>query len=152
LWITLTEEQSWLYSTPKQEITIKYENEVENKIILNKIGKSSVSRKCKISTLHVTLCTQKAIKAKVIQAYLPKFNLTLDYKSNKEIKSRIKIAKETQIIIIKQIIKDPLKLTKLSLNIEEINKSIENQENSIFRNKYFMYLTGSGTLIVIIVS
>jgi len=115
-------ERTIVYSTPKpQEITIKYENEVENKIILNKIGKSSVSRKCKITTPHVTLRTQKAIKAKVIQAYLSKFNLTLDYKSNKEIKNKIKIVEKTQ-----QIIKDPLKLTKLSLNIEEISKSIEN--------------------------
>jgi len=95
LWITLTEKQLWLYLTLKpQEITIKYDNEIENKIILKKIRKSSVSRKCKITTPHVTIRTQKTIKAKVIQAYLPKFNLTLDYKSNKEIKNRIKIAEK----------------------------------------------------------
>jgi len=57
-----TEEQSWLYSTSKlQEITIKCENKVENKIILNKIGKLSVSRKYKI-TPHVTLRTQESHK------------------------------------------------------------------------------------------
>jgi len=34
LWITLKEEQSWLYSTPNpQEIIIKCKNEVEDKII-----------------------------------------------------------------------------------------------------------------------
>jgi len=80
--------------TAKKKITIKCENEVENMIILNKIGKLSVSRKCKITTPHIILCTQKAIKAKVIQVYLPKFNLTLDYKNDKEIKSGIKIAEK----------------------------------------------------------
>jgi len=66
LWITLTEEQSWLYSTPNpQEITIKCENEIEDKIILDKTGKS-VNKKCTIITPHVTLRTKKVIKVKVI--------------------------------------------------------------------------------------
>jgi len=81
-------------SKPKQEITIKYENEAEDKTILDKTGKLLVSKKCTIITPHVTLRTQKMIKAKVIQAYVPKFTLTLDCKSDKEIKSGIKIAKK----------------------------------------------------------
>jgi len=70
------------------------------------------------------------------------FNLNLNYKSN----SGIKTAKK-----LKQVIKNPLELAKLSLSLEEISHSIENQGSSIFRNKYFMYPVGSGTVIIIIV-
>jgi len=114
--------------------------------MLDKTGKLSVNKKCTIITPHVILRTQNAIKIKEIQAYVPTFNLTLDCKSNNKIKSEIKIAEKTKL---KQVIKDPL-LTKLSLSVEEISNSIENQENNIFRNKYFMYSVGSGTLIIII--
>jgi len=70
LWITLTEEQSWLYSTPHpQEITIKCENELENKIVLDKTGKLSINKKCIITTSHINLRTQKAIATKEIQVY-----------------------------------------------------------------------------------
>jgi len=101
LWITLTEEQAWLYSTPNpQEITIKCENEIENKIILDKTGKLSISKKCIITTSHVTLRTQKIIETKEIQAYVPTFNLSLTYKSDSE----EKIIKNTKL---KQVIKDP---------------------------------------------
>jgi len=71
------------------------------------------------------------------------FNLSLDYKSDNEIKT----AKNTKL---KQVIKDLLELTKLS--VEEISHNIENQGNNIFNNKYFMYPVGSGTLVIIIVS
>jgi len=118
LWITLTEEQSWLYSTPHpQEITIKCENEIENKIVLDKTGKLSINKKCVITTSHVTLRTQKAIATKEIQVYyIPTFNLSLDYKSDNEIKT----VKNTKL---KQVIKDPLELTKLSLSVEEISRT-----------------------------
>jgi len=144
LWITLTEEQSWLYSTPNpQEVTIQCENESENKIVLDRTGKLSINKKYIITTSHVTLRTQKAIITKQIQAYIPMFNLSLNYKSDGGIKTAKKL---------KQVIKNPLELTKLSSSLEEIRHSIENQESSIFRNKYFMYPVGSGTLIIIIVS
>jgi len=51
---------------------------------------------------------------------------------------------------LKQVIKDPLELIKLSLNIDEISDNLENEENNIFRNKYFVYPVGSGTLVIII--
>jgi len=60
-----------LLNSKPQEITIKCENETDDKIILNKIGKLSVNKKCTIITPHVTLRTQKAIKTKEIQAYVP---------------------------------------------------------------------------------
>jgi len=108
----------------------------ENKIILDKTGKLSVNKKCTIVTPHVTLRTQKAIATKESQIYIPTFNLTfLEYKSSSAIKSEEKIAKKTKL---KQVIKDPLELTKLNLNIEEINNNLENEENNIFRNKYFV--------------
>jgi len=145
LWITLTEEQSWLYSTNPQEITIKCENEIENEIILDKTGKLSINKKCIITTSHVNLHTQKAITIKEIQAYIPTFNLSLDYKNDNEINT----AKNTKL---KQVIKHPLELTKLSLRVEEISHNVENQGNNILSNKYFIYPVGSGTLVIIIVS
>jgi len=146
LWITLTEEQSWLYSTPNpQEITIKCENEIENKIILDKTGKLSINKNCIITTSHVTLHTRKAIAIKEIQAYIPTINLSLDYKSDSEINT-------AKNIKLKQVIKDPLELTKLSLRVEEISHNVENQSNNILSNKYFMYLVSSGTLVIIIIS
>jgi len=45
---------------------------------------------CVYAPTPVTLRTQKAIKTKKIQAYVPTFNLTLDYKSDNKIKSEIK--------------------------------------------------------------
>jgi len=148
LWITLTEEQSWLYSTPNpQEIAIRCENRIEDKITLKKTGKLSVNKKCTVITPHVTLRTEKAIKVKEIQAYIPTFNLTLEYKSDYKITSEKKTAEK---IKLKQVITDPLELTKLSLSVEEINNSIDNQENSIIKSKYFVYPVSSGTLIVII--
>jgi len=81
--------------------------------------------------------------------YIPTFNLTLEYKSGNEIKSAEKIAKKTKL---RQVIKDPLELTKLSLNIDEISDNLENKENNILRNKYFVYPVGSGTLVIIIAS
>jgi len=72
-----------------------------NRIILNKTGKLSINKKCIITTSHVTLRIQKAIVTKEIQAYVPTFNLSLDYKSNNEIKT----AKNTKL---KQVIKNPL--------------------------------------------
>jgi len=39
-WITLSEPQSWLYSTPgTQEIAINYKNQEENKIIIRNTDK-----------------------------------------------------------------------------------------------------------------
>jgi len=58
------------------------------------------------------------IAAKEIRAYVPTFNLSLDYKSNSEIKT-VKTTK------LKQVIKDPLELTKLSLSVEEISRNIK---------------------------
>jgi len=78
-------------STPKpHEITIKFENEIEDKIILNKTGKLSINKKCTIITSHVTLRIQKAIATKEIQAYVSTFNLTLEYKSSNENKKQNK--------------------------------------------------------------
>jgi len=117
-----------------QEITIKCENEKKDKIILDKTGKLSVNKKCTIVTPHVTLRTQKAIAIKE-RVYVPMFNLTLEYKSSSEIKSEEKIAKKNKIKTDYK--KTPLELTKLSLNIEEISDNLENEENNVFRNKYF---------------
>jgi len=71
------------------------------------------------------------------------FNLSLNYKSNNVIKTAKKL---------KQVIKNPLELTKLSLRVEEISRNVENEGSSIFKDKYFMYPVGSGTLIIIIAS
>jgi len=91
------------------------------------------------------LHTRKTIAIKEIQAYIPTFNLSLNDKNDSE----INIAKS---IKLKQVIKDPLELTKLSLRVEEISHDVENQSDNILSNKYFMYPVGSGTLVIIIIS
>ena len=47
------------------------------------------------------------------------------------------------------MIKDPSELIDISKKIEEINKEFE-EEDSIFKNKYFIYPTGSISVIIIV--
>jgi len=44
---------------------------------------------------------------------------------------------------LEPIIKDPAEFTKPSINLDEISKNLDDNEESIFRNKYLMYLLGS---------
>jgi len=49
-WITLSEQHSWLYSTPReQEITI---NQKENKFIIKNTGKITLEPNCKLTRIN----------------------------------------------------------------------------------------------------
>jgi len=57
-WITLSEQQSWLYSTPgEQEIAINCKNQKENKVMIKNTSKITLEPNCKLTTLEVTLKT-----------------------------------------------------------------------------------------------
>jgi len=99
LWITLTEPQSWLYSTPNaQEIHIKCKDYEENKITIT--GKITLGIACKLTTVKVTLKTKQRASSRLIETHLPEFNLTL----TRENKIKIKPDKDFKL---KQVIKDP---------------------------------------------
>ena len=143
VWITLTEPNTWLYSTPNaEEISIKCDHSPEEKIVLNGTGKIKLTSHCKLTTPHATLTAQKSIGTSYIQTYLPKYNITEEYRKENSQKK----AEKT----IKHIIRDPLELTKLSLSLKEVEDDLEENNNNIFTNKYFLYPTGTGTIIVIV--
>jgi len=145
-WITLSEQQSWLYSTPKeQEITINCKNRKEKKIIIKNTGKITLGQNCKLTTPEVTLKTTSQLHSKVIMAHLPKFNITSIRETNNE--NDIKSSKKLKL---KQVIDNPIKLIELSHSLNEINKELEKSEENIFQNKYFVYPMGSATIITII--
>lgn len=145
VWIALSEENAWLYSTPKpQEASITCKTNAEEKIVLNTTGKIVLRENCKLKTPHVILSTRKPIETKYIQTYLPEYNLTLENKNKKYI-SEIKRKQE----ILKPIIKDPVELTKLSLSVKEIDEAL-NEEEYTFHNPKVVYPIGIGTTIMII--
>jgi len=76
-WITLSEQQSWLYSIPgEQEIAINCKNQKENKVMIKNTGKITLGPNCKLTTPEVTLKTTSQLHSKIIMAHLPKFNIT----------------------------------------------------------------------------
>jgi len=146
LWVTLTEAQTWVYSTPEsQTITIRCNEKLEDKIIINGTGKIKLNGNCKLTTPDIILTTQQQLYTHYIHTHLPEFNLTLirDGADNQN----IKLSKQAHL---EPIIKDPEELTKLSISLEEISESLDNE--SIFQNKYVIYPLGSGMIIVILAS
>jgi len=145
-WITLSEQQSWLYSTSReQEITINCKNQKENKVIIKNTGKITLGPNCKLTTPEVTLKTTSQLHSKVIMAHLPKFNITSIQETNNE--NNVKPSKKLKL---KQVIDNPIKLIELSNSLNEINKELGKNEENIFQNKYFVYPIGSATIITII--
>jgi len=135
-WITLSEQQSWLYSTPgEQEINCKNQKE---KVMIKNTGKITLGLNCKLTTPEVTLKTTSQLHSKVIIAHLPKFNITSIQEINDE--NNIKLSKKLKL---KQVIDNPIKLIELSNSLNEINKELEKNEENILYNKYFVYPIGS---------
>jgi len=82
-WIILSEQHSWLYSTPgEQEITINCKNQKENKVIIKNTDKITLESNCKLTTLELKLKTTNQLHPKVIMAHLPTFNISLIKESN----------------------------------------------------------------------
>ncbi|KAL6268241.1 hypothetical protein P5V15_001360 [Pogonomyrmex californicus] len=147
LWIALTEEQAWLYSTAhKQEISIKCEKQIEEKIILEETGKIKLKDNCKLITPNVILKARKIEGIKYIQNYLPEYNITLEIKNKDTDKN--KLAKTDTL---RQIIKNPVDLTKLSISLEEIRETLEDNDYNLLKNKYTVYSMGTCVVIITII-
>jgi len=145
-WITLSEQHSWLYSTPReQEITISCKNQKENKFMIKNTGKITLEPNCKLTTPELTLKTTSQLHPKVIMAHLPTLNISLIKESKNE--NNLKPSKR---LSLKQVIDNPIKLVELSDSLNQINKELEQNEENILQNKYFVYPMGSATIITII--
>jgi len=125
--------QSWVYSIPvSQTITIRCNDKLEEKIIINGTGKIKLNGNCKLTTPDMILTTQQQLNTCYIHTHLPEFNLTLiredvDYRNTKS----------SRQAHLDPIIKDPKELTKLSL--EEISENLDSKAQNIFQNKYIIY-------------
>ena len=145
-WITLTEPQTWLFSTPNtQQINIQCNDQAENKIKINRTGKIKLNENCKLTTTDVTIQTKKRTDTKIVQMYLPEFNVTIE--ESIIIDNKIDSEKE---IKLEPVIRDPAELIKLSLSLDEIKREVENNQPSVFANKNIVYPVGSATLIITI--
>jgi len=72
LWMILTEVQSWVYSTPaSQTVTIRCNDKLENKIIINGIGKIKLNGNCKLTTPDIILTTQQQLNTRHIHTHTP---------------------------------------------------------------------------------
>jgi len=126
-WITPTEIQMWLYFIKEsQKISIVYNN-FESEIEIKESGKIKLNGDCKLSTPELNITNTIISNVQYIKVYLPEYNLTFP----KRIK--IDLPKRT---LLKQLIEDPKKLTKLSLDIKDIEKYLEKSNNHVFNNKY----------------
>ncbi|XP_071578018.1 uncharacterized protein [Temnothorax nylanderi] len=152
-WIALTEPQTWLFSTPKKsEITIQCNELPENKIKIEKTGKITLRKNCKLTTPDIFLETNNRIYIKQIQMYLPEFNATNTLEESIILDNRLDSERE---IKLEPVIRNPSELIKLSLSLDEIKREVENNQPSVFSaftNKNIIYPIGSATVIVTVVS
>jgi hypothetical protein len=142
LWITLTEPQTWLYSTiEKEKATIECDNQVTNTLTFERTGKLKINKHCKLTTNEITIITKNEISAQQIEYHLPETNLTLTQE-----KILINTAQEPKL---KQVIRNPAELTKYSRKLKELTGEI-NTNGYILTSKEFIYSTGTVTTIIII--
>jgi len=76
-------------------------------------------------------------------AHLSTFNISL-------IKENVNNLKPSKRLSLKQVIDNPIKQIELSDSLNQINKELEQNEENILQNKYFVYPIGSATIITII--
>jgi len=135
-----------LHSTSReQEITINCKNQKENIVIIKNRGKITLEPNCKLTIPELTLKTTRQLHPKVIMAHLPTFNISLIKESKNE--NNLKPSKG---LSLKQVINNPIKLIELSDSLNQINKELEQNEENILQNKYFVYPIGSATIVTII--
>jgi hypothetical protein len=147
LWITLIEPQTWLFSTPKkQKLTIQCNDQAEQKLEIERTGKLSINENCKLTTPDIIIKTKRQTNMKPIQMHLADFNLTLttENRPNKE-----QAKKE---IRLEPVIRNPSELMELSLDLNEINKELDQPQESLIKNPYVIYPVGSTLTILLIVS
>ncbi|KYN12203.1 hypothetical protein ALC57_15635 [Trachymyrmex cornetzi] len=144
LWITPSEERTWLYSTlNNQECTVIC-NGLEEKMEISKTGKIKLKGDCKLTTSDIILKTKSRLETRYIQTHLSEFNLTL----NIEKENNFDLPRHT---LLKKVIGNTEELTKLSLNLNELDEYLNNNQ-SMFNSKYFIYPVGSGILVIVLAS
>ncbi|XP_011688855.1 PREDICTED: uncharacterized protein LOC105450619 [Wasmannia auropunctata] len=111
-------------------------NQAEQGIVIRGTGKITLEGNCKLTT-------QQQIYAVSIQAHLPEFNLTLE-QPDEHFTHR-------EWPRLKTIVKNPTELEKLSAELDEINRQLENQD-TIVMNRYAMHAASGGVTTVVIIS
>lgn len=143
LWISLTNKQSWLYSTKENEqIQIQCNQEIENQININGTGKIEMTGNCKLNTPDMIITTRSQPNTKILNIILPHFNITrTKHTATSEPKTNLR-----------PIIRNGKELAELSLSLENAKKYLEDKTVNVLTNKNIMYPLGSGTIIVIIIA
>ncbi|XP_032677802.1 uncharacterized protein LOC116847183 [Odontomachus brunneus] len=145
--IALKERNAWLYSTRnEQNIHIQ----CKNKNYYNKIKNTGIIKfkeQCKLIINEITIQAQGVIEDKIIETYIPEYNITIAKEQIDTINNTIPRLK------MKKIIQNPTELTDLSREITQTQKDLENSSNpSIFTNyKHLVYTTAPSGIIIIII-
>jgi len=59
IWVKLSEPQAWIYlTTNKQDVTIQCDDQLESKIIIERIRKIKLLKNCKLTTTAVLIKTK----------------------------------------------------------------------------------------------
>lgn len=142
LWITLHQEDTWLYSTSaEQTITIQCDGRSENKIIKN-TGEITLNGNCKLTTTDTTLQTEGKSYENILETFLPSINITIPQDE------KIRHKQDT----LEDISHHRSELTKLKAKLETIDNDLQNNEQNFYAKKQFIYpMTFSGTVITIII-
>lgn len=143
-WIALQQLQTWLYSTAtEQQLTIQYDKRQEYKTVIKNTGKITLKGKCKLITPDMTIQTKQTIYETDIETYLPEYNLTL-------VRERNTITHDNDTI--QDIGQHRMELTKLKLQLEEIDNNLKSNEQNFFAKKQFVYpMATSGTITITII-
>jgi len=142
IWIKA--KNSWLYSAPTEEtIIIQCKNYPEVKRIVKHTGKITLEGDCKIITNNAIIKSATDFQTKLIEAYLPKVNITL-------LRDMLPIENNTEEIKLKKV--NPNELKYLSMKLNKINKDLSNNQVTFFKQKQFIYpMTTSCIAIIAIV-
>jgi len=124
---------SWLYSAPTEEmIVIQCKNYPEVKRIIKHTGKITLERDCKIITNNAIIKSATHFQTKLIEAYLPKINITL-------LRDITPIENNTKEMKLKGISQNPNELKYLSMKLNKINKDLSENQVTFFKQKQFIY-------------
>jgi len=124
---------SWLYSAPTEEsIIIQCKNYPEEKRVIKHTGKITLEGDCKIITNNAIIKSATDFQTKLIEAYLPKINITL-------LRDMTPIENNTEEIKLKRISQNPNELKYLSMKLNKINKDLSENQVTFFKQKQFIY-------------
>lgn len=144
IWIKA--KNSWLYSTSKrEEIIIQCKDYPEFKDTIINTGKLTLKENCKVITANTIIRSQKTVYIKSIQTYLPNLNISL-------LQDLAKYENDTEKVKLKKIISNPNEFGYLKMSINKIKKDLEDNQESVFQQKQFIYpMTTSGAVVLIMI-